>query len=100
MFIIQLNFSSNKPQAGQFMQGHKEWLQSGFDEGIFLLSGSIKPNTGGCILASNTSHEELLARVNKDPFVIENIVQASIMEIDVSKAHHQLEFLLNANHTK
>jgi uncharacterized protein YciI len=44
MFIVILGFSANKAQAGKFMEGHKSWLQRGFDEGVFLLSGSIRPS--------------------------------------------------------
>jgi len=97
MFIVFLKFSDNKAQAGQFMQGHQEWLQKGFDEGIFLLAGSIHPNLGGTILLHNTHREELLKRVNEDPFVIENVVHAEIIEIDPSKADKRLDFLLNTN---
>ena len=28
MFVITLKFSSNKSQAGQFMDGHKTWLKA------------------------------------------------------------------------
>ena len=30
MFIVLLRFSANKGQAGQFMEGHKAWLQLAF----------------------------------------------------------------------
>ena len=32
MFIVFLRFSDNKGNAGQFMEGHKEWLKRGFDD--------------------------------------------------------------------
>ena len=46
MFVVLLKFSDNKGQAGQFMEGHKEWLKRGFDDGVFLLAGSLQPNSG------------------------------------------------------
>ncbi len=39
MFIVLLEFSDNKGQASQFMEGHKAWIRRGFDDGIFLLVG-------------------------------------------------------------
>jgi hypothetical protein len=39
MFVGLLCFSDNKSKAGQFMEGHKEWIKRGFDEGLFLLAG-------------------------------------------------------------
>ena len=47
MFIVLLRFSDNKGQAGQFMEGHNEWIKRGFDDGVFLLVGSLQPSMGG-----------------------------------------------------
>ena len=65
MFIVLLNFSDNKGGAGQF------------------------------IVAHNTSLPELQSRVSNDPFVVENVVTAEILEIAASKADARLQFLLN-----
>ena len=94
MFVIQLKFSTNKSRAGQFMDGHKEWIKRGFDDGVFLLVGNLQPNLGGGIVAHNTSRSDLQSRVNDDPFVAENVVTAEILEIAPSRADARLEFLL------
>ncbi len=94
MFVVLLRFSDNKTRAGQFMDGHMEWIKSGFDDGVFLLTGSIQPNLGGGIMAHNTSLSDLEDRVNDDPFVVENIVSAEIIEISPSKADDRLNFLV------
>ena len=62
MFIVLLKFSSNKSRASQFMAGHKEWLERGFDDGVFLLAGSLQPNLGGGIVAHGTSLSDLRNR--------------------------------------
>ena len=94
MFIVFLTFSDNKANAGQFMEGHKEWITRGFDDGVFLPAGSLQPNLGGGIVARNTSLSNLQSRVNTDPFVAENVVQAEIQEITPAKADARLNFLL------
>ena len=93
MFIVLLKFSDNKSQAGQFMEGHNEWIKSGFADDIFLMVGSLQPNQGGGIMAHNTSLAELQSRVNNDPFVAENVVSAEILEITPAKADQRLQFL-------
>jgi len=95
MFIVLLKFSNNKGLAGQFMEGHKEWLQRGFNDDVFVLAGSLQPNLGGGIFAKNTSLSELESRVKNDPFVAKNIVSAEIIEMTPSRAVEQLEFLLD-----
>jgi uncharacterized protein YciI len=95
MFIVLLEFADNKSSAGQFMEGHKEWLKRGFDDGVFVLAGSLQPNRGGGILAHNTSLQALQERVDSDPFVAEKVVTAEILEIAPSRADPRLQFLLN-----
>jgi uncharacterized protein YciI len=94
MFIILLRFSENKGKAGQFMERHEEWIKRGFDDGVFFVVGSLQPNSGGGILAHNTSRSDLQARVDQDPFVVENIVSAEILEIAPSMVAKPLDFLL------
>ena len=94
MFIVLLRFSDNKANAGRLMDGHMEWLERGFDDGVFLLAGSLQPNSGGGIVAHNTSLPDLQSRVNDDPFVAENVVSAEILEISASRADERLDFLL------
>jgi uncharacterized protein YciI len=94
MFIVLLKFSNDKGKAGQLMEGHKQWIKRGFDDGVFLLVGSLQPNLGGGVVAHNTSLSELQRRVNADPFVAENVVSVEILEITPSSADARLNFLL------
>src|SRR2546427_12966885 len=59
MFIVLLKFSDNKASASQFMEGHNAWLKRGFDNGVFLLAGSLQPKRGGGILAQHASLAQL-----------------------------------------
>jgi uncharacterized protein YciI len=77
------------------MDGHEEWIKRGLDDGVFVLVGSLQPNLGGGLVAHNTSLSDLQTRVNEDPFVVENVVSAEILEITPSKADKRLRFLLS-----
>ncbi|XVN13973.1 hypothetical protein QZH46_23190 [Pseudomonas corrugata] len=94
MFIVSLRFSAGRELAGQWMQAHKDWLQCGFDDGVFILAGSLQPQAGGMILASGITLAQLEDRVSGDPFVIQGVVQAEIVEVKPSKADPRLAFLL------
>jgi len=94
MFNVLLKFAEKKARTGQYMDGHKAWVQKGFDDGVFILVGSLGPNQGGGILAHNTNLQDLEARVNEDPFVAEKIVSAEILEISPSRADERLQFLI------
>jgi len=94
MFAVFLKFSANKSKAPAFMQGHNEWLKRGFDDGVFLLAGSLQAGLGGGILAHKASRAELERRIGEDPFVAESIVTAEIFEITPSRFDERLNFVL------
>lgn len=94
MFIILLKFSANKGKAPELMEAHNLWIKKGFDDGVFLVVGSLQPNQGGAILAHATTLSELQDRVNADPFVTEKVVSVEILEISPGKTDDRLSFLL------
>ena len=77
------------------MEGHKEWIKRGFEDGVVLWAGRLKPNVGDGIVAHNTALSDLQSRVNSDPFVAENVVTAEFLEIAPAKADARLSFLLD-----
>ena len=95
MFIVLLKFSDNKGQAGELMDSHNSWVKRGFDDGVFLLAGSLQPNLGGTIVVYNTTLPELEGRLNDDPFVSEDVVTPEILEITPAKTDDRLAFLLD-----
>ena len=94
MFVVLLKFAANKGRAPKFMEGHKAWIERGFDDGVFLLTGSLRPGLGGAVVAHNTSLPDLQRRVDGDPFVVEGVVDAEILEIATSRTDARLAFVL------
>lgn len=93
MFIVLLRFSDNKDAARRSAGGHGEWIQQGFDDGVFALVGNLRPASGGAILAVNTTRHDLEVRVAADPFVAHGVVSAEILELAPSKVDPRLDFL-------
>ena len=94
MFVVLLKFADNKDESSQFMEGHKDWIKRGFDDGVFLMVGSLQSGLGGAIMAHDTSLADLQTRVNDDPFVAQNVVTAEILEIEPARTDERLAFLL------
>lgn len=92
MYAITLRFA-DRSKAPQFMDSHNDWIRRGFDEGVFLLVGSLQPNAGGAILAHNASRAEIEARIKDDPFVVEGVVSADILEFTPGRTDERLDFL-------
>jgi len=58
-----------------------------------LLAGSIQPNQGGCLLAGG-DEGDLQAYIKQDPFVVNDVVTAELVEISPAVANEKLQFLL------
>lgn len=92
MFVITLRLA-DRSRAQQFIDGHNAWIRRGFDDGVFLLVGSLPPNAGGAILAHHASMAEIEARVQDDPFVAAGVVEAEILAISPGRTDERLAFL-------
>ena len=95
MFIVLLTFADNKARAPELMAAHNAWLKQGFDDGVFLMAGSLQPKQGGAVWAYNINQAALEQRVNNDPFVAEGVVSATILEISPAKTDSRLAFLMD-----
>lgn len=93
MFLVTLRFGANKSAALQFMDAHNAWLKRDFDDGVFLLAGSLKPAGGGGIVAAGIARADLEARIAEDPFVAERIVVPDFVEIEPGRVDPRLAFL-------
>ena len=94
MFVVTLRFSANKAKAANLIHAHNDWIRSGFDDGVFLMTGSLKPGLGGVVLAHGVTRADLETRVSQDPFVVEDVVSADILDIAPGRVDDRLAFLL------
>lgn len=92
-FLVLLRFSEQRSRAKELMPGHNAWIQQGFEDGAFLLVGSLQPGLGGVVLARAPSRSDLEDRVRRDPFVAERVVSVEILEIAPSRVDPRLDFL-------
>ena len=94
MFTVFLTFAENRDRAPELMAAHNAWIRQGFEDGVFLLVGSLKPGPGGAVIAHGADRASLEARVAEDPFVAEGVVTAEIHEISPARADERLAFLV------
>jgi len=92
MFVILLKFA-DKAKAPSLMAGHNAWLQRGFDDGLLLFAGTVQPAAGGALLAHGVTRDAIEAFVAQDPFVVEGVVIAEILDITPARTDTRLAFL-------
>lgn len=94
LFIVFLRFGPNRAQAGQWMAGHKQWIQDGIADGSFLMAGSLDNAQGGVVIAAGQDSNALHARVAQDPFVIHGVVSAEVHAVAPSLMSEDLAALM------
>lgn len=93
MYVVTLKFAEQRAKAPQLMEAHNAWIRQGFEDGVFLMTGGLRPSVGGIVLAHNATREALEARVLADPFVMEGVVTAEIMDVSPGRTDARLDFL-------
>jgi uncharacterized protein YciI len=90
MFVISLNYIKPLSEVDRFVAEHREFLESYYASGHFLLSGRQEPRTGGVILAKAQTRAEIESIIQNDPFHREQIADYDIVEFLPSMATTQL----------
>lgn len=96
MFVILLKLAGAKDKASALMEAHKAWIAQGFEDGAFVLVGTIQPGLGGVLIALGESRGAIEARVAQDPFVAEGVVSAAILEIAPGRVDERIALLSGA----
>ena len=100
MFVVLLDFAAQRARAGALMEAHNQWLRRGFDDGVFLLAGSLDGGRGGALLAAHTTLPALRERIENDPFVVHGVVSAEVHTITPSRTDPRLAELLGTTSSR
>jgi len=96
VFILNVEYQAPLEQIDQALEAHRTWVNKGFAEGVFLLSGPKSPRDGGAILAHGVSRAALDARIAEDPFVVRGLARYIVFEMVPRTADARLAFLLES----
>jgi uncharacterized protein YciI len=92
MFVVLLRLADGS-SVSEHLDGHRRWLQQGFDDNVFMLTGGIPQRGGGAIIAAGLSPEELNTRLDEDPFVVHGVVTPEVVELETTMSDPRLAFL-------
>jgi uncharacterized protein YciI len=96
MFVVSLKLTGSREQAAPWLAAHKDWLQAGFDDGVFLAAGNLLDQPGGGILVHGLDEAALRERLAQDPFVANGLVEVELRGFTPAKTDARLQFLLPA----
>lgn len=85
MFVLLVNYTSPLDQIDPLIPAHNAYLDANYQAGVFIASGRRIPRTGGVILASATTEEELRGIIAADPFVTAGVAEYAVIAFAATK---------------
>lgn len=86
LFVIDLTYVVDLDRIDAQIPGHVRYLDQGYEDGVFLMSGRKNPRTGGIILAQDVSRDAIIARTQQDPFIEMGLASMRVTEFHPSKS--------------
>jgi uncharacterized protein YciI len=100
MFIIQLTYKTDISEVDKYLQAHRQFLDYHYKQGLLLMSGPMKPRTGGIIIALTNDRAHLESVFAEDPYVLAEIADYHFIEFTPVKHREELQALIQQTEGK
>lgn len=87
MFVILLTYKKSLDIVDKYLSDHSNFLDQGYQNNYFIVSGRKEPRTGGVILSQLTDHNKIEEIIKQDPFYIHEIADYEIIQFTPGKYH-------------
>ncbi len=84
MLIVELIYKKPLDVVNQFLEEHRHFLDTLYNEGLLLASGPKKPRNGGVMIAI-TDKNTMYDRLKADPFYKKDIADYRVIEFSPNK---------------
>lgn len=96
MFLVLVTYKKSLDEIDRYLDDHRAFLDDGYNNNYFVVSGPKNPRTGGVIISQLSSREKLEKFLERDPFLTHNIADYQVIEFDPVKYHQDFsEFVTN-----
>lgn len=100
MFIVQLTYKAPITEVDKYLQAHREFLDYHYKQGLFLVSGPMKPRTGGILIALTRDKALLESVLKQDPYHLAEIADYALIEFIPVKHREELNDLIDTTEGK
>ena len=82
MFVLLLHYKKPLDEIDERLTAHREFLEEGYKNNYFIVSGPQKPRTGGVVISQLTDRAQLEAIMQQDPFCLEGLAEYQFIEFE------------------
>lgn len=100
MFLVLLTYRTPPSEVDKYPQAHREFLEYYYKQGLLLVSGPMKPRTGGIIIALTKDRAYLESVLQKDPYFLAEIADYQLIEFTPVKHRDEIKELINKTEGK
>lgn len=79
MIIVILTYKQSLQAVDRYLEAHREFLKGLYAERKLLFSGPREPRTGGVLLFTDVTPEEVEGIIGKDPFHREGLADYQVV---------------------
>jgi uncharacterized protein YciI len=87
MFVIELTYKVPLEVIDKYVNEHRNFLDKGYKNDFFVVSGPKIPRTGGIIISQLKDRKQLEEILQHDPFQIHDLADYEIIEFNPVKYH-------------
>lgn len=80
MFVILLQYKKPLDEIDNYLVAHRAFLEEGYKNNYFVVSGPQEPRTGGVVLSPLTDRTQLESLMQQDPFCIHDLAEYQFIE--------------------
>lgn len=86
-FVVEIIYKAPIEKINEIRDRHRAFLDTGYKQGVILMSGPQVPRTGGIIIARGNSMEEIDSFFSNDPYRKEKAAEYRFIEF--TPVHYQ-----------
>jgi uncharacterized protein YciI len=94
MFVVQLTYLVEGTEVDKYLSAHREFLDYYYKQGLLVISGPMKPRTGGIIIAATNDRDYLESIFKQDPYYLADIASYQFIEFIPVKHCNELKDLI------
>ncbi len=95
MFVVLVQYTKDLAEVDQHLVSHRDYLETGYQNGYLMASGPQNPRTGGVLISQLKDRKILDSFLQHDPFYLHDIASYQVVEFTPVKYHQLLSSFVN-----
>jgi uncharacterized protein YciI len=93
MYLLNLSYIKSPAVVEPENKAHLEWVKKYLADGTFLFAGAKKSGLGGILAVKSIDKPALMAILAQDSYVIADVGEYQVIEVDIKLAQPAYEAL-------